>query len=222
MDERLWICLWMVSGGCLGAVLGGAFGALTAVLFAQNGGAAGTRLARHIVENVLDSAEQQPSSTGRAAIIGAADGIFFLGLLGLVAGALLGLSGRAVNELLLPVVGGSVLLFGGAAFFGTLAYSLSRTGLWAILWIVGGGMLGTLLAGFLLGADNCLLGTIPGLLAALIFSLIGGRYAPIFRSPRVGKSIPRYRLDTETDIMGPPHVRPGSDAIRKPETDEFP
>jgi hypothetical protein len=220
MDDRLWICLWMIGGGGLGAVLGGAFGALAAVLYAQSGGAAGTRIARRIVENFLDTAERQPSSAGRAALIGAADGVLFLGLLGLLAGALMRVSGRAADELLLPFVVGSVLLVGGAAFFGGLAYSLSRNGLWAVLCIFAGGLCGTFLVGLRLGADNCLLGTIPGLLVGLILSLIQGRYAPTFHSPHVGKPSLRPRSDNEIDITGPPHLRPGSDAFRKPDADE--
>lgn len=218
MDDRLWICLWMVGGGGLGAVLGGAFGALTAVLYAQSGGAAGTRLARRLVENFLDTRERQPASTSCAALIGAVDGFLFLGLLGLVAGALLGVSGRAPGELLLPFAVGSVLLVGGAAFFGVLAYSLARNGFWAVLCIFAGGLLGTFLAGIQLGADHCLLGTVPGLFLGMLVSFLRGRYAPTFRSPHVGKSVPRPRSDSETDITGPSPFHPGSDALRKPDS----
>lgn len=226
MDERLWICLWMIGGGGLGAVLGGAFGALTAVLYAQSGGAAGTRLARRIVENFVETSERQFSATGRAALIGAVDGFLFLGLLGLVGGAMMGVSGRATSELLLPFAVGSVLLVGGAAFFGGLAYSLARNGLWVrvILSVFAGGSLGSFLAGIFLGADNCLLGTILGLLVGLMVSFIRRLYTPTFRSPQVGKPSLRQRSDTDTDITGSPHFRPGSDAsssdaLRKPDDD---
>lgn len=218
MDERLWICLWMVGGGVLGGVLGAAFGALTGVVYAQNGGAAGTGLARRIVEPFLDTPEQQASSLRRAALIGAADGFLFLGIFGLVAGALLGVSGRATNELLVPAVVGSVFLVGGAAFFGGLAYGLARNGPWAAVWVFAVGLLGTFLAGLHLGADNCLFGTIPGLLVGLILSFLQARYAPRFQPPRVEKPAARHRSDT--DITGPPHARPGSDAIRKPDAEE--
>lgn len=221
MDERLWICLWMIGGGGLGAVLGGAFGALTAVMYARSGGAAGTRLARRIVENFLETTEGQPSTIGRAALIGAADGFVFLGLLGLVTGALMGVSGRATSELVLPFAVGSVLLVGGAAFFGGLAYSLARNGLWAILCVFAGGFLGTFLAGIFLGADNCLLGTVPGLLAGLMLSFIRNLYTPTFRTPQVGKPGLRPRSHPDTDITDSPHFRSGSDAFRKSDGDEL-
>ncbi len=126
MDDRLRICLWMVGGSGFGGLLGGVFGALAAALYARSGGAAGTRLARNVVGNFLQSGEREPSPTFHAAIIGAVDGFFFLGILGLVAGTLLGKSGRTANELLLPMMVGSVFLVGGAVFFGTLTYALTR------------------------------------------------------------------------------------------------
>lgn len=215
MDDRLRICLWMVGGGGFGSVLGGVFGALAAVLYARNGGAAGTRLARCIVANFLDTAERQPSSTRRAALIGATDGSLFLGLLGLIAGALLGWSERGASGLELAGLG--CILLGFAAYFGVIAYILS--GLPAIFGVCLGGVAGSAFAGFILGTDNCLLGTVPGLLVGLIFSLLHRRYAPSFRSPSIGKPIPRHRLNSETDITGTPHLRPGSDDIRKSDTD---
>src|SRR5690348_7176901 len=126
MDDRLRICLWMVGVGGFGSVLGGAFGALTAALYARSGGAAGTRWARRVVENFLRFAERQPSPTSRAALIGAVDGYLFLGILGLIAGAFLGMSGWRAEELWLPMMVGSGILVGGAVFFGTLAYVLTN------------------------------------------------------------------------------------------------
>lgn len=126
MDERLRICLWMVGGGVFGGVLGGIFGALAAVLYARSGGAAGTRLARNLVDSFLQSGDRQLSPIFHAALIGAADGLCFLGGFGLLAGALLGLSGPRADELLLPMIMGSVFLVAGAVFLGTLAYALTR------------------------------------------------------------------------------------------------
>lgn len=125
MDDRLRICLWMVGGGFFGAVLGAAFGALTGALYARNGGAAGTRWARHLVEQFLKSAERQPSPIRRAALIGGADGFIFLGILGFIVGVLLGIAGRSADEWRVPLIVGSVLLVGGAVFFGVLAYALT-------------------------------------------------------------------------------------------------
>lgn len=222
MDERLWICLWMVGGGGLGAVLGGAFGALAGTLYAHSGGAAGTGLARRIVESFLETAERQPSPTGRAALIGAADGIVFLGLMGLVGGTLMAVTGRATNALLPPFVEGSVFLVGGAAFFGALAYSVVRNGRRAFLYVLAGAFLGTYPVGLFLGGDNCLFGTIFGLLAGLIVSFHRRLYTPTFRSPQVGKLSERPCPDNDMDITSSPYSRPGSDAFRKPDVDGEP
>jgi hypothetical protein len=220
MDERLRICLWMVGGGGLGAILGGTFGALTGVLHAQSGGAAGTGFGRRVADAFARTAEEEVSPARRAAMSGAADGFLFLGLLGLVAGALLGASGRSADELLLPALGGAMVLVGGAVFFGVLALAMTRIGVWAVIDVFACGLLGSLLAGILLGADRCLLGTLPGLLIGLIFSFLRGRYAPTFRPPQVGKPVARFRSDAETDITGPPHHRPGRDAFRQPDASD--
>jgi hypothetical protein len=220
MDERLRISLWMVSGGGLGCVLGGVFGGLAGALYAQSGGAAGTRFGRRVADAFARAEGRRLSPIRQAAIIGAADGVFFLGIFGVVAGALLGVNGGPAGELLLSAGVGSVILVGGAAFFGVLAYGMARNGVWAVLYIFAGGLLGSFLAGILLGADNCLLGTIPGLFTGLMLSLVGGRYAPTFRSPRVEKAVPRLRSNDETDIIGPPRRRPDADAFRKPDAAE--
>lgn len=217
MDERLYICLGMVSGCALGSVLGGVFGGLASALYAQSGGSAGTGFGRRVADAFARAEERELSPVRQAAISGAADGILFLGLLGVVVGALLGMSGRPAGELLLSAGVGSAVLVGGAAFFGVLAYSMARNGVWAVLYVFAGGLLGSFVAGILLGADNCLLGTIPGLLAGQTLSLVGGRYAPTFRSPHVGKAVPRRRSNTKTDITGPLHRHPGADAFRKPD-----
>ena len=216
MDERLRLCLWMVSGGGLGAVLGGAFGALTGALYAQSGGAAGTGFGRRVADAFARTAEKEVSPVRRAAITGAADGFLFLGIVGMLAGVLAATVGHADPRWLGMAALGSALLVGTAAFFGVLAYGMARNGVWAVIWVFAGGLLGSFLAGILLGADRCLLGTIPGLLAGLICSFVRGTYAPTFRSPKIGKPVPRLRSDAQTDITGPPHRHSDGDAFRKP------
>jgi hypothetical protein len=214
MDERLRICLWMIGGGGFGCVLGSVFGTLAAaLLYVRSSETAGTRLARNVVENFLQSGERQPLPMSRAALIGAVDGFLFLGILGLVAGALLGMSGRAADELLLPMVAGSALLAGGAIFFGMLAYALTyRTA--EILHAIVGGFLGSFLAVTLLGPDHGLVGLIPGLCLGLFLCRTLRRYSPRFHPPRVGKSMPQSRADYPTDITGTPPPHANDDFLR--------
>lgn len=202
MDDRLRICLWMVGGGALGAVLGGIFGALTAVLYARNGGAAGTGLARRVAEAFLDTALHPPSDTSRAALVGAVDGLFFLGILGLFAGALLGISGRSVYEFV-PLIFGSALLVGAAAIFGTVAYALTYRPA-VCLYIIAGSIVGGLLAENVLGSNVVFPGAwVGGFVALFLYRVVHG-YSPKFHSPRVGKTTPLPRSDTDTDITGSP------------------
>jgi hypothetical protein len=211
MDERLRISLWIVSGGGLGAVLGGGFGALTGALYAQHGGSAGTRFGRGVADAFARAAEEEPSSVRQAAIIGAADGVLFLGIVGTLTGAGVAILGNANLRWLVVVALGSASLVGGAAFFGVLAYAMARNGVWAVVYVFAGGLLGSSIAGVLLGADRCLLGTLPGLVLGLALGFVIRRYAPIFRPPRIGESASRLRSDGETDIMGKPHARPDKD-----------
>jgi hypothetical protein len=220
MDERLRIFLWMVSGGGLGAVLGGAFGGLTGVLYAQSGGAAGTALGRRVADAFARAGERELSPVRRAAIVGTADGFLFLGVVGIVAGVLVATVGHADPRWLGTAALGSTLLVGSAAFFGVLAYGITRCGVWAVMYASAGGLFGAILASFAMGVDNCLFGAIPGLFAGLMLALVGGRYAPTFRSPRVGKAVPRLRSNIETDITDSPQRRPDVDAFRKPDPSE--
>jgi hypothetical protein len=223
MDDRLRICLWMVGSGGFGSVLGSFFGALAAgLLCAWSGHAAGTRLARQVVDNFLQSGAHQPSPVRRAALIGAADGFFFLGILGLIAGALLGASGWSSERLVAmvwPLALDGLFLVGGAILFGLLAYTLTHHGP-ALLYITAGGLVGSFLAGRLLGWDNSPIGVVPGLCIGLFLCRAVRRYSPTFHAPRVGATLPPSRSDGSIDITGPPPLRPGSDAIRKSDAED--
>lgn len=214
MDDRLRICLWMVGGGGFGGVLGGIFGALAAALYARSGGAAGTRLARNVVEIFLQSGERQPSPTIHAAIIGAVDGFFFLGIFGLVAGALLGMTVRNADDLLVPVISGSLLLFGGATLFGIAAYALTYYTA-EFLYGLTGGLLGCLLAVSLLGPSGVLPGFAAGLYLGLYVCRTVRRYSPKFRPPHVGKTMPQSHSDADTNITGSPSSSSSDDFFHK-------
>jgi hypothetical protein len=187
MDERLRISLWVVSGGGLGAVLGGAFGALTGVLYAQHGGSAGTRFGRSVADAFARAAEREPTPVGQAAITGAADGVLFLGILGTLAGASVAILGNVHPRWLGVAALASSALVGAAAFFGVFAYAMARNGVWAVVYVFAGGLFGSSVAGVLLGADRCLLGSVPGLIAGLTVGFLTRRDAPTSRPPRAGE-----------------------------------
>ena len=183
MDERLRISVWLVSGGGLGAVLGGAFGALTGALYAQHGGSAGTRFGRGVADAFARAAEEEPSAVRRAAITGAADGVLFLGIIGTLTGVGVAIIGHAPLRWLGAAALGSAFLVGAAAFFGILAYVMAHNGVRAVVYVFAGGLFGSSVARVLLGADRCLLGTIPGLVLGLALGFVARRDAPTFRPP---------------------------------------
>jgi hypothetical protein len=219
MDERIRICFWMVGGGAFGAILGSVFGGLAGVMFAWSGHTAGTGLARRLADTLARTAEREASPLGRAGFIGAADGFFFLGILGLIAGALLGLSGRPTGELLAPIGIGSVVLVGGAISIGSLAYALRYLAA-EFLYVTAGGFLGSFLAATLLGSNYGPAGIVPGVLAGLAFCRTVRRYAPTFHPPQVGKTVRSPRADANTDISGPSSSSSKSDFFGKADTFE--
>jgi hypothetical protein len=187
MDERLRISLWIVSGGGLGAVLGGAFGALTGALYSQHGGSAGTRFGRTVADAFARVAEEELSPVRQAAITGAADGVLFLGIVGTLAGAGVAIVGNVSLRWLGIAALACASLVGAAAFFGVFAYAMTRNGVWAVVYVFAGGLFGSSVAGVLLGADRCLLGTVPGLVVGLALAFAARRVAPTFRPPRAGE-----------------------------------
>jgi len=217
MDERLRISLWIVSGGGLGVVLGGAFGGLAGMLHARSGHSAGTGFGRRVADAFARTAEREPSPIRHGAITGAADGVLFLGLSGLLAGAFVAIVADADARWLIFAALSSALLVGGASLFGVIGYGLARNGVGSVVYVFAGGLLGSLIAGKLLGANLCLVGTVPGLLAGLALSFVARLYAPAFRPPQVGKAAPRLRSDAETHITGSPHPRQDNDSFRQPD-----
>ncbi len=219
MDDRIRICLWMIGVGAFGAILGGIFGGLGAMLFARTGHAAGTGLARRIADAFARASEQEPSSLERAIVVGATDGFFFLGILGLISGSLMGLSGRSVKELLVPIVVGSVLLAGGAIALGSVAYVL-RYRAAEFLYGMAGGFLGTVLASYLFGSPYGPAGLVPGMFVARVLCRAVRRYAPKFHSPHIDPSTPTLRSRTNTNITGMPHSPPDVDDFYKKDSVE--
>ncbi len=211
MDDRLRVCLWIVGGGAFCGVLGGIFGSLAAALYARNGGAAGTRLARNVVENLLQSGDRPPSPTLHAAIIGAVDGFFFLGIFGLWAGMLLGKTSLPAREMVLPIMAGSVFLVAGAIIFGAMAYALTYRAM-EFLYGFAGGILGSLVSGSLFGSDYGGAGIFPGMLIGWLLCRVVRRYSPKFHAPQVEKD------------MAVPNSRPGTDITcspASPRSDDF-
>jgi hypothetical protein len=174
-DDRLRLFLWMVGGGGLLGVVGLLFGALTGLLTHWDGRYAGGFLGRKVLQAIVRVSEQPPSPSVRAAIVGAAEGACFLGLVGLVLGAVVGhyaaLDVAAVAWLALA----AVLLPVTAALFGILAYGLSRAGTRILGLFCCGGLIGAFVGSRLGATDGILIGSIVGALTGFALGLVARR-----------------------------------------------
>jgi hypothetical protein len=162
MDERMRIFFCVLAGAAgLGAV-GAGFGALARVVFLASGKTAGSRIgaaAVGLLENVF---RMELSETARSAISGGSDGACFLGVLGALAGAVVGYRGPSEESVLLYIVVGAVLLAGAAVVFGLGGYVMARTGVSVVGFLFVGGILGAILGSWVGGTDGLLLGTLGG------------------------------------------------------------
>ena len=185
MDERLRAFAWILGCGCFGAALGTLFGALAGALYWRNGRASGTRLGLYVAESFGRFAGRAPSRTTKGGLVGAVDGFLFLGTIGALVGSAAVYTGKMPEDVLRPALWLALLLFGGAAFFGILAYSLVRAGVRALAAVGLGGVAGAALGSYLAGAGGLLFGSLAGVVAGNVVSLLWPRYEPEFAEPLI-------------------------------------
>ena len=202
MDERVRVFLWLLGWGCGGAVLGAAFGALAGALYWRSGRASGTRLALHVAETFGRLAGRELSPGAKGGLVGALDGFLFLGVVGTVVGAVL-LRGGAPVEVLRPALLLAMLLIAGAAFFGVLAYTLTRAGVRALAPVSLGGILGALLGQYVSGTGGLLFGSVLGLVVGNLLGLFWPRsYEPRFAKPHLEHRPPGPHRPGDEGIQG--------------------
>jgi hypothetical protein len=102
-----------VGGAGFGALQGGVFGAVSGALHARGGHWAGTRWGRAVADTFTRAAERELSHVQQGTIAGAADGVLFLGSLGILAGFVLGTNEHNDERIAWVVVLGSLFLVGG-------------------------------------------------------------------------------------------------------------
>ncbi len=192
MDARLRTFAWILGSGCFGAMVGIVFGALAGALYWRSGRASGTRLGLLIADAFGRFSRRPLSRTTRGSLIGAVDGLLFLGVVGTLLGVAGVASGRDLEEILRPALWLALLLVGGAIFFGTLAYTLTRAGVRALAAVGGGGILGAALGSYLAGVGGLLFGSLGGLVAGNALGLLWpARYEPEFLEPQLTRGAAR-------------------------------
>jgi hypothetical protein len=173
VDAQFQLFLWMLGGGGLLGVIGLLFGALTGLLTHRDGRFAGGIIGQKVLQAIVRVSERPPSPAARAAIVGAAEGLCFLGLVGLVLGGLVG--HYATAGVILWIALGAVLLPLSAALFGILAYGLSQAGTRILGLFCCGGLIGAFTGAKLGATDGILIGTAVGALTGLLLGLIARR-----------------------------------------------
>jgi hypothetical protein len=170
MDEPLQTFARVLACGGFFGALGAAFGGLVGYLSWNRGRPAGSGVGL-AVASALDRIAGRKSRPGRTGtVVGAIDGLLFLGLAGTALG-LVAARGHFGWALLSRVAFGTLILTGGAVFFGGLALGIIYAGARAMAGVFAGGMLGAA-SGALLGrADGLVLGAVGGVLAGTLLGV---------------------------------------------------
>lgn len=171
MDDRLALLLWTLAGTFAFALLGGLFGGLAGWMSWRSGYASGTILGRRVAAALARLMEEEPSEGQKAVLIGAADGVLFLGLIGMLLGLIAGRRNEPPADWLLPAFGILVLLLIGAVVFGALAYRMVSLRVSAVLGFFVGGMSGALIAAFEWGVEHIVPGAVIGILVVALIGL---------------------------------------------------
>lgn len=174
-DNRLVVFAWTLAGAFAFALLGGLFGGLAGWLSWRGGSASGSILGRKAADAVARLRERELSEGARGAVVGAADGALFLGLVGTVIGLVAGHRGQAPASWLVPAFTVLLLLVGGAVVFGTLAYGLDRLRVGAVVGVFVGGLGGALFTASYFGVGHTVPGAVAGLLLGALASLLSPR-----------------------------------------------
>jgi hypothetical protein len=182
MDAQLRTFAWLVGSGAFLALVGGVFGAVSGATYWRSDRSSGTVFGLTVARAFARAGGGEMSRGTQGAIVGAVDGIVFLGITGTVVGALLASrGGRADTTFLVPAAGAVVALAASAALFGLLAYSMIRVGVWSVAAVFVAGTLGAAGGAYLHGLTGLFLGAVGGLFVGTGLGLLVLRY--VSRSP---------------------------------------
>jgi hypothetical protein len=170
VDEPLQTFARVLACGGFFGVLGAAFGGLVGYLSWTRGRPAGSGAGLAIASTMDRIAGRKSSPAQTGILVGAFDGLLFLGLAGTALG-LVAARGHFGWAFLSRIALGTLMLTGGAVFFGGLALGIIYAGARAMAGVFAGGMLGAA-SGALLGrGDGLVLGAIGGVLAGTILGV---------------------------------------------------
>lgn len=183
MDARLQVFLCLAGGGGFFAVLGGLFGAIAGTLYWRSGQASGTAFGLSVTRAFDRVSETRLSPGVRGAITGAADGVLFLGTLGLLAGGFAAYSGLVEVQWLFGLAWIATTLVAVALAFGVLAYALTGSGIKGLAPVSVSGVLGAFEGARTAGTTGLIYGLLIGLLAGTACAWWLQRHRPRRRAP---------------------------------------
>ncbi len=172
MDDKTRLFLWVLLGGVFFALLGAAFGGLTGAVTWRNGRPAGTFLGLRVARAFTRASGEELTPTATGALVGAVDGLAFLGAIGLAVGYFAGSRHPAEWESLRPAFLAGGLLAAGGVFFGTLAYALVAGGTRAVACLFTCAVAGAFTGYYLGGVLGVLVGTVAGAVAGTALGLV--------------------------------------------------
>src|SRR5581483_4719840 len=172
MDEPLILLAWTLGGTVAFGLLGALFGGLSSWLSWRAGHASGSIIGRRVAEALSRLREDELTPAQKGTLIGAADGGFFLGLIGTGVGLIASRRGEAPEAWLVPLFWITLALLGGALFFGGLAAGIVRLQLRAVVAVSVGGVSGAMLAARYASVVHIVPGAVLGILAGVLVAAI--------------------------------------------------
>ncbi len=160
----------LACGGFFG-LLGFAFGGLAGHVAWKGGRPAGSAAGLAVANAVARVTRRQATPAWTGTLVGAVDGLFFLGLLGTMTG-LCAVRVRVDWAVAGRVAGGALLLAGGALFFGWLAIGMIYGGARAFAGVFAGGVVGAASGAALGRTDGLLIGAVGGVLAGTLLGVV--------------------------------------------------
>lgn len=175
MDKTTLLFAWTLGGGLAFALLGALFGGLSGWLNWRAGYAGGTKLGHRIADALSHLFHQDLSPIQRGALIGAADGGMFLGMLGTILGLIAARFTAEPRDWIVPLFSTTLLLICGTLVFGFLALGMVRLRWSAILGLFAGGMAGAFLTARYVGVSHIVPGAVAGVIVGVLVAALWPR-----------------------------------------------
>jgi hypothetical protein len=170
MDPQLQTFARVLACGGFFGLVGAAFGGLVGHLAWKRGRPAGSTAGLTVARALVRARGENLSPSVTGSVVGATDGLLFLGTIGTALG-LLAARGHIGWASLSQVAFALLALSGAAVFFGGIASGILYAGVRAIAGIFAGGILGAASGALLARGDGVVLGALGGVLAGTVFGV---------------------------------------------------